>query len=99
MASPPCALVWGGPPQKHFETKILRRFRRITDKVPMAMASPNILLVEDDRETRALIAKYLRTNACNVTTATDGREIARAMANHRVDPLILHRRLPADDVR
>ena len=32
-------------------------------------ATPNILVVEDDRETRALIAKYLRSNSCNVTTA------------------------------
>src|ERR1700737_1989352 len=63
----------------------------------MAIASPNILVVEDDRETRALIAKYLRTNACNVTTATDGREMARAMADHRVDLLILDVMLPGED--
>ena len=63
----------------------------------MAMASPNILVVEDDRETRALIAKYLRTNACNVTTATDGREMARAMTDHRVDLLILDVMLPGED--
>ena len=51
----------------------------------MATASPNILVVEDDRETRALIAKYLRTNACNVATATDGREMVRALGrpSHR----------------
>jgi CheY-like chemotaxis protein len=60
----------------------------------MAQAAPNILVVEDDRETRTLIAKYLRNNACNVTTATDGREMARAMTDHRVDSLRgLHRRL------
>ena len=66
-------------------------------KVHMAMASPNILVVEDDRETRALIAKYLRTNACNVTTATDGREMVRAMTDHRVDLLILDVMLPGED--
>ena len=66
-------------------------------KVRMALASPNILVVEDDRETRALIAKYLRTNACNVTTANDGREMARAMADHRVDLLILDVMLPGED--
>ncbi len=38
----------------------------------MATAPPNILVVEDDRETRALIAKYLRSNGCNVTTAHRG---------------------------
>src|ERR1700758_1689430 len=63
----------------------------------MATASPNILVVEDDRETRALIAKYLRTNACNVTTATDGREMVRAMTGHRVDLLILDVMLPGED--
>jgi len=63
----------------------------------MAQPSPNILVVEDDRETRALIAKYLRTNACHVTTATDGREMARAMADRRVDLLILDVMLPGED--
>src|ERR1700749_4060605 len=63
----------------------------------MAIASPNILVVEDARETRTLIAKYLRTNACNVTTANDGREMVRAMADHRVDLLILDVMLPGED--
>ncbi|WP_024511097.1 response regulator [Bradyrhizobium sp. ARR65] len=63
----------------------------------MVSLSPNILVVEDDRETRALIAKYLRTNACNVTTAADGREMARAMTDHRVDLLILDVMLPGED--
>jgi two-component system OmpR family response regulator len=63
----------------------------------MAIASPNILVVEDDRETRELIAKYLRTNACNVTTATDGREMVRAMADRHVDILILDVMLPDED--
>ena len=66
-------------------------------RVRMATASPNILVVEDDRETRALIAKYLRTNACNVTTATDGREMVRAMTDHRVDLVILDVMLPGED--
>ena len=63
----------------------------------MAMTTPNILVVEDDRETRTLIAKYLRTNACNVTTANDGREMARLMTDHRVDLLILDVMLPGED--
>jgi two-component system, OmpR family, response regulator len=63
----------------------------------MARATPNILVVEDDRETRTLIAKYLRTNACNVVTAADGREMARAMTNHRIDLLILDVMLPGED--
>jgi two-component system, OmpR family, response regulator len=63
----------------------------------MVRLTPNILVVEDDRETRTLIAKYLRTNACNVATAADGREMARAMTDHRVDLLILDVMLPGED--
>jgi len=63
----------------------------------MAQTTPNILVVEDDRETRTLIAKYLRANACNVMTANDGREMFRAMADHRVDLVILDVMLPGED--
>src|ERR1700758_5082926 len=63
----------------------------------MNQAPPNILVVEDDRETRALIAKYLRSHACNVSTATDGREMARTMTDHRVDLVILDVMLPGED--
>ena len=63
----------------------------------MTQASPNILVVEDDRETRTLIAKYLRSNSCNVATAGDGREMVRAMTDRRVDLLILDVMLPGED--
>jgi len=63
----------------------------------MVTAASNILVVEDDRETRALIAKYLRSNACNVMTANDGREMARTMTDHRVDLVILDVMLPGED--
>ncbi len=61
------------------------------------MAPPNILVVEDDRETRALIAKYLTANACNVSTASNGREMDKVMAERRVDLLILDVMLPGED--
>ncbi|WP_025037903.1 response regulator [Bradyrhizobium sp. DOA9] len=63
----------------------------------MAIQNPNILVVEDDRETRTLIAQYLRNNACNVTAVSDGREMSRAMADHRVDLIILDVMLPGED--
>ena len=63
----------------------------------MNQAPPNILVVEDDRETRALIAKYLRSHACNVSTANDGREMARTMNDHRIDLVILDVMLPGED--
>jgi two-component system OmpR family response regulator len=66
-------------------------------KIRMATAIPSILVVEDDRETRALIAKYLRANSCNVMTAADGREMAKSMTDHRVDLLVLDVMLPGED--
>jgi two-component system, OmpR family, response regulator len=82
---------------KHSETKIFLVAKNLGQRISMHTASPNILVVEDDRETRTLIAKYLRNNACNVVTAADGREMARAMADHRVDLLILDVMLPGED--
>ena len=58
---------------------------------------PHILVVEDDRETRSLIAKYLRTNSCNVTVAADGREMDKALADNRIDLMILDVMLPGED--
>ncbi|NEW96961.1 response regulator [Rhodopseudomonas sp. BR0G17] len=63
----------------------------------MSTAPPSILVVEDDRETRALIAKYLRANNCNVATAADGREMERWIADHRVDLVVLDVMLPGED--
>src|ERR1700730_8032545 len=63
----------------------------------MPPVPPNILVVEDDRETRALIAKYLRTNACKVTTANDGGDMSWALTDHSVDLVILDVMLPGED--
>ncbi len=64
----------------------------------MATASPHILVVEDDRETRSLIAKYLRGNGCNVAAASDGREMALASwTRPTVDLMVLDVMLPGED--
>jgi two-component system, OmpR family, response regulator len=61
------------------------------------MSTQNILIVEDDRETRVLITKYLRANGCNPIAAADGEEMARAMAVCHIDLLILDLMLPGED--
>ncbi|MGO4711306.1 response regulator [Bradyrhizobium sp. 2TAF24] len=63
----------------------------------MATVPPHILVVEDDRETRALIARYLRANGCNVMVAADGHEMDRHIANSRVDLIVLDLMLPGED--
>src|SRR3954466_11251185 len=62
------------------------------------MASPpHILVVEDDREISALVAKYLRANECGVSVAGDGREMDRVLAESRIDLIVLDLMLPGED--
>lgn len=62
-----------------------------------AAATPHILLVEDDREISALVARYLRGNECRVSVAGDGREMDRVLADSRVDLIVLDLMLPGED--
>jgi len=64
----------------------------------MAMAPSNILVVEDGRETRMLIAKYLRTKACNVTTAIDGCAASSILAIYRISRRLCAENLDSDVV-
>ena len=59
--------------------------------------SPHILVVEDDREISALVARYLKANDCRVTVATDGREMDRRLADGRFDLIVLDLMLPGED--
>ena len=59
--------------------------------------SPHILFVEDDREISALVSRFLRTNDFRVTAAGDGREMARALDESRVDLIVLDIMLPGED--
>lgn len=62
-----------------------------------ASATPHILVVEDDREISALVARYLRANECRVSLAGDGRGMDRALADSRVDLIVLDLMLPGED--
>lgn len=59
--------------------------------------NPHILVVEDDREISALVARYLRGNDCRVSLAGDGREMDRVLADARVDLIVLDLMLPGED--
>ncbi|WP_407049718.1 response regulator [Methyloraptor flagellatus] len=61
------------------------------------LASPHILVVEDDREIRNLVARYLKTNEMRVSIASDGREMDRALAENRIDLVVLDIMLPGED--
>ena len=63
----------------------------------MANNTQSILIVEDDQETRNLIARYLREQTFAVGTATSGREMDRYLAQNRVDLIVLDLMLPGED--
>lgn len=60
-------------------------------------ASPHILIVDDDREIRDLLARFLAKNDYRVSTAADGREMRKALSEWAIDLIILDLMLPGDD--
>ncbi|NMG45531.1 response regulator [Aromatoleum toluvorans] len=63
----------------------------------MTNASDHILIVDDDREIRTLLADYLEKQGLRCTTAADGREMKAALDRHRVDLIVLDLMLPGED--
>jgi two-component system OmpR family response regulator len=59
--------------------------------------SPHILVVDDDREIRDLLARFLARHGVRVTTARDGTEMDRVLADRRIDLLVLDLMLPGED--
>ena len=58
---------------------------------------PHILVVDDDREIRDLVARYLRGREFRVRTAADGYEMKRELQDWSFDLVILDLMLPGED--
>ncbi len=58
---------------------------------------PHILVVDDDREIRDLVARYLRNREFRVRTAADGFEMKRELQDWSFDLVILDLMLPGED--
>jgi two-component system OmpR family response regulator len=69
-----------------------------TMSLPLARGSlpseAHLLLVEDDGETRHLVARLLRENGFRVTAARDGREMWETIQNAKTDLVLLDVMLP-----
>ena len=59
--------------------------------------SQHLLIVDDDREIRDLLARFLTKHGFRVDTAADGREMERILSAGRFDLLILDLMLPGED--
>lgn len=57
----------------------------------------HILIVDDDRDIRTLIADYLEKQGLRCTTAADGKEMKASLASHRIDLIVLDVMMPGED--
>ncbi len=57
---------------------------------------PHILVIDDDREIRELLGKFLEKHALRVSTARDGREARRAWLNGHFHLVVLDLMLPGE---
>lgn len=63
-----------------------------------AMETPeSILIVDDDREIRMLLAEYLEKNGYRTLTAGDGKIMWKTLDENRVDLIVLDLNLPGED--
>ena len=58
--------------------------------------SPHILLIDDDREIRDLLARFLEKHGLRVTAARDGREARRAWSAGHYHLIVLDLMLPGE---
>jgi len=58
---------------------------------------PHVLIVDDDREIRGLLAQYLEKHDFRTTAVADGREMRRVLERSHIDLLVLDLMLPGED--
>ena len=59
--------------------------------------SPHILIVDDHREIRELVTRALTKEGFRITSAADGRAMHKALADARIDLILLDLMLPGED--
>jgi two-component system OmpR family response regulator len=59
--------------------------------------TPHVLVVDDDREIRDLLARFLVRHGLRVSTAADGRAMHAQLRDGAVDLVVLDLMLPGDD--
>ncbi|MDF1722384.1 MAG: response regulator [Minwuia sp.] len=59
--------------------------------------TPHLLIIDDDREIRDLLARFLVRHELRVDTARDGRDMDAKLASGRFDLLVLDLMMPGED--
>lgn len=60
-------------------------------------SGPHVLVVDDDRELRDLVSRFLKKNGFRVDVAESGREMLRLLQLGKFDLVILDRVMPGED--
>lgn len=63
----------------------------------MDNTNPHILVVDDDREIRDLLAKFMVRHGLRVSAAKDGVEMMKTLDERRIDLVVLDLMLPGED--
>ena len=63
----------------------------------MRAMEPHILVVDDDREIRELVARHLKKHGFKVDVASGGAEMKDALLRSRFDLIVLDRVMPGED--
>ncbi len=63
----------------------------------MDTTNPHILVVDDDREIRDLLTKFMMRHGLRVSAAKDGVEMMKVLDERRIDLVVLDLMLPGDD--
>ncbi len=65
--------------------------------IPVMDRPPHILVVDDHREIRDLLARFLGSQGLRVSTAADGKAMRKALEDSRIDLIVLDRMMPGED--
>ena len=60
-------------------------------------STPHILVVDDDRQIRDLLSRFLKKNGYRVDTAANGKEMRAALVGANIDLIVLDRVMPGED--
>ncbi|EME69695.1 two-component response transcriptional regulator (OmpR family) protein, partial [Paramagnetospirillum caucaseum] len=63
----------------------------------MDTTNPHILVVDDDREIRDLLGKFMVRHGLRVSAAKDGVEMMKVLDERRIDLVVLDLMLPGED--
>jgi hypothetical protein len=74
-----------------------RPYVRYCNVMSAMSQTPHILLVEDDREIRTLVTRFLQGNDMRVSAVGGGRDMDRLLRDNRIDLVVLDVMLPGDD--